>query len=91
MSTKPRTLPALALAALALITAGAGCGSGGSASTPSVPTQFRAARLAPGAFVRAIIKPNSWLPLVAGTQWVREGTTDVGHRRLPHPGRQHGH
>lgn len=27
---------------------------------------------------------NKWLPLSAGLQWVREGTTEIGHRRIPH-------
>ncbi len=27
---------------------------------------------------------NPYLPLVPGTQWVREGFTDVGRRRVPH-------
>jgi hypothetical protein len=69
---------ALALAAGAVAS---GCGGGASgtptpnaAQSPFHPTDFGTP--ATGA--------NKWLPLKPGTQWVREGLTDVGNRRVPH-------
>ncbi len=46
---------------------------------PDVPTRFDPATF--GAPARGV---NRWLPLKAGVQWVRDGETDVGHRRVPH-------
>ena len=35
-------------------------------------------------FVDPRVGGNQWLPLVPGTQWVREGTTLIGNREVPH-------
>jgi hypothetical protein len=42
-------------------------------------TPFRAAD-----FVDPRVGSNKWFPLVPGTQWVREGTTLIGNRVVPH-------
>ncbi|MDQ2967273.1 MAG: hypothetical protein M3R37_03020 [Actinomycetota bacterium] len=35
-------------------------------------------------FVDPRVGSNKWLPLKPGTQWVRDGTTLVGNRKVPH-------
>jgi len=86
MPTKTQTLPLAVAAVVLTLAAGGGCGSGTGtdAATPPAPTRFRQAPFAPADFPQAIAHPNDWLPLTAGTQWVRDGATDVGHRRVPH-------
>lgn len=54
-------------------------GGGGASSAVAEPTQFD-----PGDFGDPVATVNEWLPLKVGTQWVREGLTDVGTRRTPH-------
>ncbi len=58
----------------------AGCtGSNGSTAQPTfVETPLIAAN-----FVDPAAGANKWLPLVPGTQWVREGTTLIGNREVP--------
>lgn len=65
----------------------AGCGASGSAQVatgPKVPKHFTVSRVDPSRFGPPTPAANRWLPLTAGTQWVRVGTTDVGHRSIPH-------
>lgn len=85
MLTKPDRLVLLltALLASALIVLASGCGGGGGGSgnqnnVPEAP--FAASRFGAAPARGA----NKWLPLRPGTQWVREGRVNVGHRRLPH-------
>jgi hypothetical protein len=69
----------LAVAALAL--AQVGCGGGTtSTTTPAASTT----RFDPARFGDPTVASNKWLPLKPGTQWVRQGATDVGSRRVPH-------
>ena len=85
---RPAALTAAAAAAIALSGCGAGSGNhgaiaarGGSTpvAVPKVPVAIRSRR------VRSADGPmNQWLPLKPGTQWVRDGQTDVGHRRVVH-------
>ena len=60
----------------------AGCGGGGGGTSRSaqsvVHRSFAADRFS------GRTGANRWLPLIPGTQWVRQGATDVGHRRVPH-------
>jgi hypothetical protein len=58
-----------------------GCGDGedGGSSQATERTRFD-----PGNFGDPVAGANKWLPLNVGTQWVREGLTDVGNRRVPH-------
>ncbi len=74
------------VAAMLVATLVGGCGGGGApaARTPPVPKAFTQADFTPANFARTLGAPNRWLPLVPGTQWVRVGATDVGHRRVPH-------
>lgn len=78
---KAATLAAAALALTALPVL-AGCGASDRPAGPSATT-FAEARFDPGAFATRT-GANRWLPLVPGTQWVRDGATDVGNRRVPH-------
>lgn len=50
----------------------------------SVPTTFSHAGFQSASFGPPAPARNRWLPLRAGTQWVRVGTTDIGHRTIPH-------
>jgi len=82
MSVRTRVSIASVVAAGALA---AGCGAGSpTAGTDPVPTSFSQSRLNAAQFDARIATPNRWLPLRPGTQWVRQGATDVGHRRVPH-------
>jgi hypothetical protein len=71
-------------AAVAALFAGAwASGCGGDEDGTSSPTTERI-RFDPGNFGDPVAGANKWLPLKVGTQWVREGLTDVGNRRVPH-------
>ena len=60
----------------------AGCaGNDRAASTPAVVIHTK---FDPDNFGDPATGANSYLPVVPGTQWVREGFTDVGQRRVPH-------
>jgi hypothetical protein len=74
-------LVAIAVAALSIGAFIAGCGGDeDGASSPSAdPNRFD-----PASFGDPVSATNTWLPLKVGTQWVREGLTDVGNRRVPH-------
>ena len=59
-----------------------GCGGdegSGAAAPRAEPTRFD-----PDNFGDPVAGVTKWLPLRGGTQWVREGLTDVGTRRTPH-------
>lgn len=58
-----------------------GCGGEKVTSTPA-PTIHT--KLDPANFGDPATGANPYLPVVPGTQWVREGFTDVGERRVPH-------
>ncbi len=72
-------------AAAVLSACGGGSGGNGQATAgssvvvPKVPARFDAARFGSPAGAS-----NMWLPLKPGTQWVRDGGTNVGHRRVHH-------
>lgn len=76
-----RQLAAATVAALFLAALASGCGGGKDASKPA---EARQSRFEPGNFGAPGRGANRWLPLKPGTQWVREGATSVGHRRVPH-------
>jgi hypothetical protein len=71
-------------AAIAALTAGASVAGCGGDEDASSPTTAGTSRFDPGNFGDPVADPNKWLPLKVGTQWVREGFTDVGNRRVPH-------
>jgi hypothetical protein len=60
-----------------------GCAGGDESQEPTRPKRTEIPRFDPDNFAKRV-GANKWLPLRPGTQWVREGRTDVGHRRLPH-------
>jgi hypothetical protein len=60
-----------------------GCDGTGGAAEQSVKDFHRTA-FDPAAFVDPTTSTNPWHPLRPGTQWVRQGTTEVGSRAVPH-------
>lgn len=60
---------------------GLGCGGGKSNEPARTVTK---AKLDPTSFGDPATGANPYLPLKPGTQWVREGATSVGSRRVPH-------
>ncbi len=65
--------------AAALLLAGCGASDGASAKE-----DFARPPLVAADFGDPRAGANPWLPLVPGTQWVREGTTLIGNREVPH-------
>src|SRR2546429_6230693 len=56
------------------------CGSGKKTPSSKAPSD----RFAASNFGDPTRSSNKWLPLKPGTQWVREGRVNIGHRRLTH-------
>src|ERR1700716_4205786 len=94
ISVRSLALTALTLGSLAAISLSA-CGgtsnsngttgSTGSSSTTSAKAVAAVeSRFAPGNFVQPGRAANRYLPLKPGLQWVRLGSTLVGHRPVPH-------
>lgn len=74
---------ALALVAVLVLTlVGTGCGIGSKKS--AAPRTFDKKPFRAANFVDPRAGSNEWFPLVPGTQWVREGTTLIGNRKVPH-------
>ena len=48
------------------------------------PSSYHVTLFLASNFVDPRIGSNKWFPLVPGTQWVREGTTLIGNRVVPH-------
>ena len=84
MSFRPFATTRFAVMAVALtsLIALSGCGSGSSSGQPRV--EPRHAKLDPANFVDPTTSTNKYPPLRPGSQWVRGGTTEVGHRKVPH-------
>jgi hypothetical protein len=84
MLSFPRQPVAVAAAVATLCAAVllAACG-GGNENSESARAAVADIRFDPADFARDT-GANKWLPLKPGTQWVRHGATDVGHRRVPH-------
>lgn len=61
----------------------AGCG-GGTQAPAAKTTTFTTTHFDPHTFGASVTRPNTWWPLIPGRQWVRDGTTLVGHRPVPH-------
>jgi hypothetical protein len=79
-SIPPRAAAILFTLCCAALAAGCGGGQGNTSASAKVSQdRFDAHDFA----VRAG-GSNQWLPLTPGAQWVRQGGTDVGHRRVPH-------
>jgi hypothetical protein len=73
------------LAAAAVVGASAllaSCGSGPRGSEQ--PTTFHVTPFRASDFVDPRVGGNPWFPLLPGTQWVRQGTTLIGNRVVPH-------
>jgi hypothetical protein len=77
-----RSAAAATLAALCCCALVAGCGGDGDEA--SARAQSTNDRFDPRNFVDPVAGENKWLPLEPGTQTVREGLVNVGHRRLSH-------
>ena len=78
-----RRRPAVAIVCLGLVLAGCGEDGGGGSSETSVE-DFQRTEFDPANFVDPTTSTNRWHPLRPGMQWVREGTTEVGSRAVPH-------
>jgi hypothetical protein len=61
----------------------AGCSFGSNVAPPS-PGVYHETPFDPANFVDPRAGSNRWFPLIPGTQWVREGTTLIGNRVVPH-------
>jgi len=70
--------PAIGLVLCMLV---AGCGG---ATQAHVTKKFALTRFNPNNFPTSPTRPNKWWPLIPGMQWVRDGTTLVGDRPVPH-------
>jgi len=81
--SKRRLAATAALAALCSGTLGA-CGDAGRPAPDRAATQAKESRFDPSHFGSPSSAANRWLPLEPGTQWVRDGATNLGHRRVPH-------
>ncbi len=79
--TRFATVTACSLSALAT---GCGGSKGSGAGAAPLPKHFTHAEFRPQSFGPPAPAANRWLPLTPGTQWVRVGTTDIGHRSVPH-------
>ncbi|MEO7197063.1 MAG: hypothetical protein ABIZ50_01175 [Solirubrobacterales bacterium] len=56
----------------------------GGEQAPAAPAKVTHAKFNPANFGDPATGANPYLPVVPGSQWVREGFTDVGDRRVPH-------
>lgn len=65
--------------ALSLLVSGCGGSKESAAKRTFAEAPFRAEN-----FVDPRVGSNRWFPLKPGTQWVREGTTLIGAREVPH-------
>ena len=74
--------PVLAVTLLAVTVAGCSKSDGG-AGERSLADYHRTS-FDPADFVDPTTSTNTWLPLRPGMQWVREGTTQIGSRDVPH-------
>jgi hypothetical protein len=72
----------VALACVTLVLVGCGGDAGGS-DEQSVE-DFQRTEFDPADFVDPTTSTNRWHPLRPGMQWVRQGTTEVGSRAVPH-------
>lgn len=62
-----------------------GCGEGGGDPVSAqAPATFTHARFVRADFVSPTAATNEWMPLKPGLQWLRAGTTLIGHRAVPH-------
>jgi hypothetical protein len=81
LSARRRPRPAIPLVCLALLMSG--CSGEGGAAEQSVE-DFQRTEFDPANFVDPTTSTNRWHPLHPGMQWVRQGTTEVGSREVPH-------
>lgn len=70
------------MSALALSVAMATAGCGGS-STSDADRTYHEGGLRASDFVDPRVGANPWFPLKPGTQWIRDGTTLIGNRKVP--------
>jgi hypothetical protein len=73
---------AVALACLTLVLVACGGDAGGQDEQSAA--DFDRTEFDPANFVDPTTSTNPWHPLRPGMQWVREGTTEVGSRPVPH-------
>ena len=81
--SKKQPILAAAVTMLCAAALPSGCDSGNESQEQARPNRTEIPQFDPSNFAKRV-GANKWLPLKPGTQWVRQGRTDVGHRRLPH-------
>jgi len=81
---RARGVAALAATVLVRGTLVAGCGRTTQAPVATKARTFTTTRFDPRNFSAFPTRPNTWWPLIPSRQWVRDGTTLVGHRPVPH-------
>lgn len=79
MKASPLKLSCSLISASLVVTLLAACGGSKGVTRTFGRTAFKAAN-----FVDPRAGSNEWFPLKPGTQWVREGTTLIGNRNVPH-------
>jgi len=79
MNTSPLKLGCGLVAASLILTLPTACGGSNDG-----PRTFERAAFDASRFVDPRTATNEWFPLEPGTQWVREGTTLIGSREVPH-------
>ena len=72
----------MALACVTLVLAGCGGDAGG--ADERTAADFDRTEYDPANFVDPTTSTNRWHPLRPGMQWIRQGTTEVGSRAVPH-------
>jgi len=80
MNTSPWKLACSLMTASLILSSLAACGGG----SKDGPRTFERAAFNAANFVDPRTATNEWFPLKPGTQWVREGTTLIGNRAVPH-------
>ncbi|HYM57220.1 MAG TPA: hypothetical protein VES79_04590 [Solirubrobacteraceae bacterium] len=81
-SRRTQLVAATTVAALCVGTLVSACGGGGNGS--SAPAKVSQDRFDPDNFGDRVTATNKYIPLKPGTQTVREGRVNIGHRRLAH-------
>lgn len=79
MKASPLKLACSLISASLVVTLLAACGGSKDVTRTFDRTAFKAAN-----FVDPRAGTNEWFPMKPGTQWVREGTTLIGNRKVPH-------
>jgi len=81
---KPWLIGATRLTAIVLVLGSLSAACGGGSNDSATPQEFDESPFEASNFVDPRTAANTWFPLEPGMQWVREGTTLIGNREVPH-------